>query len=111
MKNAVHYDPFKKQSNFRSRYLSLVDTLKNSNTISSTIATSLRKDVDTLNWKTDTVTSQPYLRDYIQQQALKQNKKLPPIVYTTIDDAMSREIKNIADQTIYKLLWKSVSEY
>ncbi|MEI6673328.1 MAG: penicillin-binding transpeptidase domain-containing protein [bacterium] len=36
---------------------------------------------------------------------------MPAEIYTTIDDAMSREIKDIADHTIYKLLWKAVSDY
>jgi membrane carboxypeptidase/penicillin-binding protein PbpC len=34
-----------------------------------------------------------------------------PIINTTVDDNMSREIKKIADQTIYKLQWKKVSDY
>lgn len=67
--------------------------------------------MDGLHRNKGTPPAQPYLRDYIQQQAEKQHKKLPAIVYTTVDDNMSREIKNIADQTIYKLLWKDVSDY
>ncbi|MEI7557477.1 MAG: hypothetical protein WCJ45_01105 [bacterium] len=59
----------------------------------------------------DTEAKQPYLRDYISQFAEKQQKGLATSIYTTVDENMSREIKDIADQTIYKLLWKDVSDY
>lgn len=91
--------------------MNLISSLEHEKYISSGNAQSLSVDIDRLNRKNDTTIAQPYLRDYIQQQAEKQHKKLPAIVHTTIDDNMSREIKNIADQTIYKLLWKDVSDY
>lgn len=111
MKNPVRYDPFKKTSNFTARYLHLITTAKNEWTLSSETAQLLSQEIDTLYWKKNNDATQPYIRDYIQHQAQKQNKKLPAEIYTTIDDAMSREIKDIADHTIYKLLWKAVSDY
>ncbi len=111
MKNPVRYDPFKKSWNFTIRYMNLISSLEHEKYISSEEAQSLSRDVESLHRKNDTTIAQPYLRDYIQQQAEKQKKTLPANVYTTIDDNMSREIKNIADQTIYKLLRKDVSDY
>lgn len=91
--------------------MNLISSLEHEKYISSEDAQSLSGDVESLHRKNDTSIAQPYLRDYVQQQAEKQKKLLPANVYTTIDDNMSREIKNIADQTIYKLLWKDVSDY
>ncbi|MEI6118235.1 MAG: hypothetical protein WCP92_03130 [bacterium] len=91
--------------------MNLISSLEHEKYISSEEAQSLSRDVESLHRKNDTTIAQPYLRDYIQQQAEKQKKTLPANVYTTIDDNMSREIKNIADQTIYKLLRKDVSDY
>jgi len=64
-----------------------------------------------LDRKNDTGPAEPYLRDYLQNQAIKKHQKLPPAIYTTIDDMISREVTTIANQTIYKLLWKDVSDY
>jgi membrane peptidoglycan carboxypeptidase len=111
MKNPVRYDPFKKSENFRSRYIHLIATLQSEGRVSGEQAQSLSGDIDTLDRRKDTAPAQPYIRDYIQQQAIKQGKPLPATIYTTIDDNLSREIKTIADQTIYKLLWKDVSDY
>ncbi len=111
MKNPVRYDPFKKSANFRSRYMNLITALQNENHLSAEQAQSLSGDINTLDRRKDTVPAQPYIRDYIQQQAAKQDQQLPAEIYTTIDDNLSREIKNIADQTIYKLLRKDVSDY
>lgn len=111
MKNPVRYDPFKKSGNFNARYTSLIASLKNEKYLSSDTAKSLSTDLDSLNRKSNTLPAQPYFRDYIQQQAEKTHQVLPSAIYTTIDDNMSREIKNIADQTIYKLLRKDVSDY
>ena len=91
--------------------MNLISSLEHEKYISSGEVQSLSVDVDSLHRKNDTTIAQPYLRDYVQQQAEKQHKTLPANVYTTIDDNMSREIKNIADQTIYKLLRKDVSDY
>ena len=91
--------------------MNLVSYLSGQKYISSLDAQSLALELDRLHWNKGTPSAQPYIRDYIKQQTEKQHKKLPAIVYTTIDDNMSREIKNIADQTIYKLLWKDVSDY
>lgn len=111
MKNPVRYDPFKKWWNFKSRYTNLMSSLEKEWYISSGDAQSLLIDLDSLNRKTDTLAAQPYVRDYVHHQAKKQNTPLPAVIQTTIDDTMSREIKNIADQTIYKLLRKDVSDY
>lgn len=91
--------------------MNLISFLEKEKYISSGDAQSLSVGVDSLHRKNDTTIAQPYLRDYIQQQAQKQNKTLPASVYTTVDDNMSREIQHIADQTIYKLLRKDASDY
>jgi len=111
MKNPVRYDPFKKSWNFRSRYMNLIDSLRSDHSISSWDAQSLSWDIDSLDRKNDTGPAEPYLRDYLQNQAIKKHQKLPPAIYTTIDDMISREVTTIANQTIYKLLWKDVSDY
>ena len=91
--------------------MNLIAALQNENHLSAEQAQSLSGDIDILDRRKDTVPAQPYVRDYIQQQAAKQDQQLPAEIYTTIDDNLSREIKNIADQTIYKLLRKDVSDY
>lgn len=111
MKNSVRYDPFKKRSNFDTRYLSLVSFLKDRGYISLEEADALSIDLNTLDWKTNEDSLQPYVRDYIKQQSVVNNIQLLPEMYTTIDDALSREVKSIADESIYKLLWKNVSDY
>lgn len=111
MKNPTRYDPFKKSTNFGSRYNNLIATLLSRNHLSVQEAASLWDDLNMLDRKKDKVLAQPYFRDYIQQQTAKQAKQLPVEIYTTIDDNLSRKIKEIADQTIYKLLRKDVSDY
>lgn len=111
MKNPVRYDPFKKSWNFTTRYKNLIDVLKKENYLSSGEAIAITEDEEHVNRREDTTAKQPYLRDYISQLAEKQYTGLPTSIYTTVDENMSREIKDIADQTIYKLSWKDVSDY
>lgn len=85
--------------------------LKKENYLSSGEAIAITEDEEHVNRREDTTAKQPYLRDYISQLAEKQYTGLPTSIYTTVDENMSREIKDIADQTIYKLSWKDVSDY
>ena len=98
-KNPVRYDPYKKPQNFETRYLALSKII-----LSWEIA-----DIDSLWLQKTHETRQPYFRDYIKKRLLD-NQKLP-VINTTIDDNMSSDIKKIADQTIYKIQWKTVSDY
>ncbi len=98
-KNPVRYDPYKHLDNFQTRYFALSKILLSGENIS----------LATLWFQTYHKIAQPYFVDYIKRDP----KHMPqtPIINTTVDDNMSREIKKIADQTIYKLQWKKVSDY
>ena len=110
MKNPVRYDPFKHPDLFYARYKALISSLHQEKYISSNKAQTLMEDQYTLDWEKEHIVAQPYFRDYIQTTHAKKSS-LPPEIITTIDDHLSRTIKNIADQTIYSLLRKDVSDY
>lgn len=99
-KNPVRYDPYKYPNNFQTRYLALSKILVSSENILAT---------KSLGFQTEHKIAQPHFIDYIKRYPEKLPKS--PIINTTIDDNISRKIKNIADQTIYKLQWKNVSDY
>jgi penicillin-binding protein 1C len=104
VKNAVRYDPFKNPQSFAERYemigkiLLSWEELKDFSFASSSLE---RRDHQEY--------SQPYVRDFIQQ-TIKSGSQ-PQEIITTIDSNISRDIKQIADQTIYKLQWKNISDY
>lgn len=98
-KNPVRYDPYKKPKNFEARYSALSKIL-----LSWEIF-----NLDSLWFQQTHEIAQAYFRDYIKKNILSSQQT--PIINTTIDDNMSRDIKKIADQTIYKLQRKNVSDY
>lgn len=98
-KNPVRYDPYKKISNFETRYTALAKILLSWEKI----------DINWLWRLREHYILQPYLTDFIKKELSKADRKY--IINTTIDDNISRDIKKIADQTIYKLQWKNVSDY
>lgn len=98
-KNPVRYDPYKKINNFETRYTALAKILLSWEKI----------DINWLWRQRIHDTSQPYITDFIKKKLSKTDRKY--IIDTTIDDNISHDIKKIADQTIYKLQWKNVSDY
>ncbi len=103
-KNPKKYDPYTNKQEFKSRFKSIINTLKENKTISISEYNSILNEKITFNENHDN--KLPYVIDYFR--GLKYSNQE---FHTTLDYNLTNKISTISKNSIIPLMWKNVKDY